>query len=216
MRKHAKATSEEVVEELMVNNSVTNGLPALSITSLRRVHGFNKLEPEPKDHIVVRYVEQFKDPLILLLLGSAVLSVIVGQYEDALSIAAAVIIVGSVAFYQASTSYISCSMMNIMAEELVPGDIVRLQSGDRVPADARIIVCNNLTVDESTLTGETEPREKRSDPLPDLTDDCDISSISNIAFMGTLICSGNATGIVITTALETEFGKTFKEMKVQT
>ena len=58
------------------------------------------------------------------------------------------------------------------------------------PADARVIVCNNLTVDESSLTGETEPREKLSDPLPDLTDDCDVSSIANIVFMGTLVCSG--------------------------
>lgn len=217
----------------MSSNSMTNvqnGLPALSITSLRRVHGLNKLEPEPKDHIVIRYVEQFKDPLILLLLGSAALSIVVGQYEDALSIAAAVIIVGSVAFYQECKSEESlealstlvpprCNvirtsvLLNIMAEELVPGDIIRLHSGDRVPADARIIMCNNLTVDESSLTGETEPRDKNSDPLPDLTEDCDISSICNMVFMGTLICSGNATCIVVATALETEFGKTFKEMK---
>jgi len=108
-------------------------------------------------------VEQFKDPLILLLLGSALLSVVVGQYEDALSIAAAVIIVGSVAFIQEYRSEQSlealstlvpprCNVIrsgqttNILAEELVPGDIIRLASGDRVPADARIISVKKINL----------------------------------------------------------------------
>ncbi len=77
----------------------------------------------------------------------------------------------------------------------------------------RIISSNSLTIDESSLTGETKPRDKSSDPLPDLTEDCDLTSISNMAFMGTLICSGHAAGIVIATAGDTEFGKTFQEMK---
>lgn len=158
------------------------------------------------------------------------LSVIVGQYDDALSIAAAVIIVGSVAFYQESKSEESlealtnlvppkCNVLrsgeifNILAEELVPGDIIRLHSGDRVPADARILACSALSVDESNLTGETEPRQKTSDPLPDVPDDGDITLYENILFMGTLVCSGHASAIVVATGVETEFGKTFQEMK---
>ena len=179
----------------------------------------------------MRFIGQFKDPLILLLLGSALLSILVGQYDDALSIAAAVVIVGSVAFYQEYQSEKSLEALNtlipprcnalrdgnvknILAEELVPGDIIVLQAGDRVPADARILKSQNLATDESTLTGETRPREKSSFPLPDIHDtDSDLSKFSNIVFMSTLVCSGHATAIVVGTALETEFGKTFQEMK---
>lgn len=168
--------------------------------------------------------------MILLLLGSAALSVLVGQYEDALSIAAAVIIVGSVAFYQECKSEESlealstlvpprCNVVrgsqtsNILAEELVPGDIIIVNCGDRIPADARVLLSNSLAVDESTLTGETEPKQKTCDPLPDIAEDADISSVSNILFMGTLVCTGHGTAVVVGTALETEFGKTFQEMK---
>ena len=178
----------------------------------------------------MRYIGQFKDPLIMLLLGSAALSVLVGQYEDAMSIAAAVLIVGSVAFYQEYKSEESLEALNtlvpphchvirsgqtknMLAEELVPGDLIKLSSGDRVPADARVLNCNGLCIDESILTGETEPKEKISSPLPDTKDDTDISHMGNIVFMSTLVCAGNATAVVISTAVNTEFGKTFQEMK---
>lgn len=144
----------------------------------------------------------------MLLLASAVLSLIVSQYDDALSIAAAVVIVGSVGFYQEYKSEQSlealnnlipprCNVIrnsqtkNILAEELVPGDIILLTSGDRVPADCRVIISHGLSIDESTLTGETEPRSKCSDPLPDVQDDATLASYANIVFMGSLTCSGN-------------------------
>eukprot|EP01038_Epipyxis_sp_PR26KG_P014627 gene14627-19646_t len=228
MRSYSRIKCEEAIEILSSDN--LNGLSPLNIVSLRRIHGENKLKEEEKEHIVLRYIGQFKDPLILMLLGSAFLSIVVGQYEDALSIAMAVVIVGSVAFYQEYRSeqtlealndlvpptcnvLRSGQIVNILAEELVPGDVVRLQSGDRIPADLRIISGNSLSVDESSLTGETEPREKNTDPLPDLSDDAELSQISNIAFMGTLVCSGHGFGVVTSIAEETEFGKTFKEMK---
>ena len=220
------------IEELLValNTSIEVGLTPTSVANLQRVHGMNALEGEEKEHIVLRYIGQFKDPLILLLLGSAVLSVCVGQYEDAMSIAAAVVIVGSVAFYQEYQSEQSlealndlvpprCNalrdgkMLNILAEDLVPGDIIRLQSGDRIPADARVIQSTDLSIDESSLTGEQEPREKTSAALPDITDESEISSRINMVFMGTLVSSGHSLAVVTATALSTEFGKTFQEMK---
>jgi P-type Ca2+ transporter type 2C len=178
---------------------------------------------------VLRYLEKFKDPLILLLLGSVLLSVIVGQYEDAFSIFAAVIIVGSVGFYQESVSEESLAALHnlvpptchvvrdsvvqsILAEELVPGDIVKLVSGDRVPADLRVVHSSLLAVDESSMTGETEPRIKTADPLPDIRSS-DLTQFANILFMGTLVCSGNALGVVVQSGVHTEFGKTFTEMK---
>ena len=106
----------------------------------------------------------------MLLLGSSILSILVSQYDDALSIAVAVIIVGSVGFYQEYKSEEALEALNnlvpyrcntirngitknILAEELVPGDIILLSSGDRIPADCRVLVSSGLTVDESSLTG---------------------------------------------------------------
>lgn len=225
---YARATSDEVLEWCGVHEAV--GLSPAEISNLRCVHGLNKLHAEEKDHICLRFAETFKDPLILLLLGSAALSVIVGQYEDAISIAAAVLIVGSVAFIQEYRSEQSlealntlvpprCNVLrsgritNVLAEDLVPGDIIQLRAGDRVPADARVVSYNALSVDESSITGEPEPRDKTSNPLPDLPDDAAISERINMVFMGTLVCSGHASCVVLSTALETEFGKTFQEMK---
>jgi Ca2+-transporting ATPase len=199
--------------------------------SLRqKIHGENELPKEEKDHIIVRYLEQFKEPLILLLLGSSILSIIVGQYEDAFSIAAAVIIVASVAFYQEykseealealghlvplkATVFRDNGAVVVPAIELVPGDIIILRAGDRIPADARIISCVDLQVDESALTGESEPKEKNVDPIMEITESSDVSVFNNAVFMGTLAVGGHARCLVSAIGVETEFGKTFKEMQ---
>ena len=161
---------ESIIEQFKSDS--TNGLSTIEVLSLQKNYGLNKLDEEEKQHIVLRYIDQFKDPLILLLLGSSLLSVIVGQYEDAISIAVAVIIVGTVAFIQELKSEEAiealhtlvpnrCNVVrngqtsNINAEELVPGDIIMLHTGDRVPADGRIIKCSGLYADESSLTGES-------------------------------------------------------------
>lgn len=148
------------------------------------------------------------------------------QYEDAISILGAVIIVGTVAFIQEYRSEKSlealatlvppqCTVLRnaqkstILAEKLVPGDVVLLTAGDRIPADSRVLVCNHFTVDESNLTGEQEPKEKTSDVLNEAAGEWR----DNTAFMGTLVSAGSATVLVVSTALDTEFGKTFQDMK---
>lgn len=143
----------------------------------------------------------------------------------------AVIIVGTVAFIQEYRSEQTLEALNtlvphkcnvmrdghlttMLAEELVPGDIVKLRGGDRIPADARIVVCNGLLVDESAMTGENEPREKTPDPMMENSDEeSGLSAKSNMLLMGTLISSGSATAVVTTTGLLTEFGKTFQDTK---
>ena len=223
-----RAPFSELIASL--NTSLEIGLTSAAVANLQRVHGMNALEGEEKEHIVLRFIGQFKDPLILLLLGSAILSVCVGQYEDAMSIAAAVVIVGSVAFYQEYQSEKSLEALNdlvpprcnalrdgklanILAEELVPGDVIRLRSGDRIPADARVVQATDLSIDESSLTGEQEPRDKSATALPDVPEDAEITARVNMVFMGTLVSSGHALAVVTATALSTEFGKTFQEMK---
>ena len=207
-----------------------NGLTSVDVSSYQKIYGPNKLEEEEKEHIVLRYIDQFKDPLILLLLGSAALSVLVGQYEDAISIAVAVIIVGTVAFVQELKSEETLAALNTLvpnrcnvvrngqtintsADELVPGDVIKLHTGDRVPADARIIKSIGLYTDESTLTGESEPREKHSITMSNMTSEVSISERTNVVYLGTLVTSGSATCMVVSTNISTEFGKVFQEMK---
>uniref|UniRef100_A0A672MG10 Calcium-transporting ATPase n=1 Tax=Sinocyclocheilus grahami TaxID=75366 RepID=A0A672MG10_SINGR len=174
---------------------------------------------------------QFKDPLILLLLASAVISVLMRQFDDAVSITVAIIIVVTVAFVQEYRSEKSLEELgklvppechcvrdgrleHLLARELVPGDTVCLSVGERVPADLRLFEAMDLSVDESSLTGETTPCTKTSTPQPAATNG-DITSRSNIAFMGTLVRCGKAKGIVVGTGENSEFGEVFKMMQAE-
>jgi len=186
MNSVCSSSATEVID--FFNSNELHGLNEAAVSKLQQIHGANKFDVEEKDPIALRFLEQFKDPLILMLLGSALLSIIVGQIEDALSILGAVLIVGSVAFYQEYQSEKSlealttlvpprCNVIrnggitkNILAEELIPGDIIRLQAGDRVPADCRIISCTSFAIDESTLTGESEQCNKTNNILSHITD----------------------------------------------
>ncbi|KAM9723784.1 LOW QUALITY PROTEIN: calcium-transporting ATPase type 2C member 1, partial [Menidia menidia] len=172
---------------------------------------------------------QFKDPLILLLLASAVISVLMRQFDDACSITVAIIIVVTVAFVQEYRSEKSLQELgklvppechcirdgdleHLLARELVPGDTVCLSVGERVPADLRLFEAADLSVDESSLTGETAPCSKFTAPQ---TANGDVASRSNIAFMGTLVRCGKAKGIVIGTGENSEFGEIFKMMQAE-
>uniref|UniRef100_A0A671WWS2 P-type Ca(2+) transporter n=1 Tax=Sparus aurata TaxID=8175 RepID=A0A671WWS2_SPAAU len=175
--------------------------------------------------------EHFKDPLILLLLASAVISVLMHQFDDAISITVAIIIVVTVAFVQEYRSEKSLeelgklvppechcvregNLEHLLARELVPGDTVCLSVGERVPADLRLFESTDLSVDESSLTGETTPCSKYTyHQLPSTNGD--MASRSNIAFMGTLVRCGKAKGIVIGTGENSEFGEVFKMMQAE-
>uniref|UniRef100_A0A671LYR1 Calcium-transporting ATPase n=1 Tax=Sinocyclocheilus anshuiensis TaxID=1608454 RepID=A0A671LYR1_9TELE len=179
------------------------GLTQEEVTRRRAYHGWNEFDISEDEPLWKRYLSQFKDPLILLLLASAVISVLMRQFDDAVSITVAIIIVVTVAFVQ-----------HLLARELVPGDTVCLSVGERVPADLRLFEAMDLSVDESSLTGETTPCTKTSAPQPAATNG-DITSRSNIAFMGTLVRCGKAKGIVIGTGENSEFGEVFKMMQAE-
>lgn len=172
---------------------------------------------------------QFKNPLILLLLASALVSVLTKQYEDAVSIAMAVLIVVTVAFIQEYRSEKSleeltklvppeCNciregkLQHLLARDLVPGDIVSLSIGDRIPADIRLTEVTDLLVDESSFTGEAEPCSKTDSPL---TGGGDLTTLSNIVFMGTLVQYGKGQGVVIGTGERSQFGEVFKMMQAE-
>ncbi|XP_063103846.1 calcium-transporting ATPase type 2C member 2 isoform X3 [Cavia porcellus] len=103
-------------------------------------------------------------------------------------------------------------LQHLLARDLVPGDIVCLSAGDRIPADIRLTQVTDLLVDESSFTGEVEPCSKTDDPLPG---GGDLSALSNIVFMGTLVQCGKGQGVVIGTGERSQFGEVFKMMQAQ-
>lgn len=179
-----------------------------------------------------------KNPLILYIsqfqqcTGSALVSICMKQYDDAVSITIAIIIVVTVAFVQEYRSEKSLEELKklvppechclregrletFLARELVPGDIVYLNVGDRVPADCRLFESNDLSIDESSFTGETEPAKKISDTVFSTGNNKDHTKMKNISFMGTLVRCGNGKGIVVSTGERSEFGEVFKMMQAE-
>uniref|UniRef100_A0A8C3IKZ5 Calcium-transporting ATPase n=1 Tax=Chrysemys picta bellii TaxID=8478 RepID=A0A8C3IKZ5_CHRPI len=205
------------------------GLSEFSVLQRRITHGWNEFIVDNTEPIWKKYLDQFKNPLILLLLASALVSVITKEYEDAVSIAVAVLIVVTVAFIQEYRSEKSLEELNklvppecnciregklqhLLARDLVPGDVVCLSIGDRVPADIRLIEVTDLLVDESSFTGEAEPCSKTDDPLLEAGD---LTTLSNVVFMGTLVRYGKGKGIVIGTGENSQFGEVFKLMQAE-
>ncbi|KAM4800528.1 calcium-transporting ATPase type 2C member 2 [Urocitellus parryii] len=206
-----------------------NGLSEFAVTQRRMVHGWNEFVADNAEPAWKKYLDQFKNPLILLLLGSALVSVLTKEYEDAVSIAMAVLIVVTVAFIQEYRSEKSleeltklvppeCNcvrdgkLQHLLARELVPGDVVSLAVGDRIPADIRLTEVTDLLVDESSFTGEAEPCSKTDTPLAGGED---LSSLTNIVFMGTLVQCGKGQGVVIGTGEKSQFGEVFRMMQAE-
>uniref|UniRef100_A0A8C5JXF3 Calcium-transporting ATPase n=1 Tax=Jaculus jaculus TaxID=51337 RepID=A0A8C5JXF3_JACJA len=224
-----KCSKEDLAGAFYVD--LDRGLSEFAVAQRRLVHGWNEFVADNTEPVWKKYLDQFKNPLILLLLGSALVSVLTKEYEDAVSIALAVLIVVTVAFIQEYRSEKSleeltklvppeCNCMrggklrHLLARDLVPGDIVCLSAGDRIPADIRLTEVTDLLVDESSFTGEAEPCSKTDSPLTG-SGDLSLSALSNIVFMGTLVQCGKGQGIVIGTGEQSQFGEVFKMMQAE-
>lgn len=224
----ASLTYQNVASRLRTN--LHSGLHQDEAEHRRKIHGFNEFEITEEEPLWKKYLGQFKDPLIMLLLGSAFVSVCMRQFDDAVSITVAIIIVVTVAFVQEYRSEKSLEALTklvppqchclrggqvetFLARELVPGDIVFLSIGDRVPADLRLFEAFDLAVDESSFTGETEPASKRVEPGKN--GKSNMTERLCIAYMGTLVRCGNGKGIVIGTGENSEFGDVFKMMQAE-
>ncbi|KAF9234187.1 hypothetical protein BU15DRAFT_90076 [Melanogaster broomeanus] len=228
-------------------SSTIAGLAASVIPGLQSEHGYNEFSVSAPEPVLLKFAKTiYESPLILLLCGSAVISAIMGNIDDAISITVAVAIVLTVGFIQEQRSEKSLEALNklvphhchvtrdqrkihILANELVPGDIVSLSTGDRVPADLRIVSAVDLEIDESSLTGETTARQKDSKTCElEESNGSRVNAFGNdsgsgesvalaerscIAYMGTLVRNGRGTGIVIATGTQTEFGIIFSMMQ---
>ncbi|XP_061699610.1 calcium-transporting ATPase type 2C member 1 isoform X2 [Syngnathoides biaculeatus] len=229
----SKKASELPVSEVAcaLQANLQYGLGEDEVARRRVFHGWNEFNIGEDEPLWMKYISQFKDPLILLLLASAVISVLMRQFDDAISITVAIVIVVTVAFVQEYRSEKSLEelgklvppqchcirrgqLQRVLARELVPGDTVCLTVGERVPADLRLFEASDLSVDESSLTGENAPCAKSTAPQPAVGNG-DIASRANVAFMGTLVRCGKAKGVVIGTGENSEFGEVFKMMQAE-
>ncbi|TCK18540.1 P-type E1-E2 ATPase [Thiogranum longum] len=215
---HAKSTGE-VLEAL---HTSPHGLALAEAAARLQVHGPNELPKARPPGLLQVFVRQFYSPLIYVLLAAAILSLLIQHVTDAGFIAAVLLInavIGTVQEYSAQRAATAlnelvathCRVLRdgdtyeFDASGLVPGDIVLLESGDRVPADLRLLAANDLEVDESLLTGESLPVHK--DHTPVLPVDAVLAERRNMAFAGTLVSRGRGRGVVVSTGLATALGQ---------
>lgn len=211
---------DQLEEKLQVDAS--HGLSAEEAAERKKKFGPNELEADKKPARWLLFLKQFQDFMVLVLLGATLIAGLLGEYIDAIAIMIIVLINGFIGYFQeqkaenslekikqlsapVSTVKRSGNWENINSHELVVGDIVKIKSGDRVPADIRIIEANSLELEESALTGESLPVEKIGQALPG--EKLDAQDQRNMGFMGTLVTKGNGTGIVVKTGMKTEMGK---------
>ena len=214
---HAIA-AEEALKRLETGRS---GLSEAEAAKRLERHGPNRLTPPASRSALWRFAAQFNNILILVLIAAAVVSALLGEIVDAAVIVGVVAINAAIGFIQegkaeqalnAIRSMLSLNASavrdgkrrTIPAEGLVPGDLVHLASGDRVPADLRLISSRNLQVEESALTGESVPVQKSVEPV---APDAALGDRTSSAWSGTLVTMGQGTGVVVATGDATEIGR---------
>ncbi|MDO5499282.1 MAG: cation-transporting P-type ATPase [Propionibacteriaceae bacterium] len=189
----------------------------------RRVEeiGPNKLPEAESDHPVVRFIRHFHDPLIYVLLVAALVTALLGHFVDTAVIMIVVVLNATIGYVQEGQADKALQGLRDMlspearvrrdgdwrkieADQLVPGDVVRLRAGDRVPADARVLEANNLAIEEAALTGESEPAQKTPDPVDA---DADLGDRHSMAYSSTMVTSGSGLGVVTATGQQTEIGR---------
>lgn len=215
---HARSV-EEVIALLETSE---HGLSLGASQKRRHRYGLNLLPKESTPGLPLIILRQFLSPLVYILLFAAVVSLALDHLFDALFIAGVLLInatIGAVQEHSAEKSAKSLQSMvrtvaNVLRDgeplqvdsrELVPGDIVSLGSGSRVPADIRLISARGLEVDESLLTGESQAVSKRAEGI--LSSETGVADRLNMVFSGSMVLSGRAHGVVVATGAETEIGR---------
>jgi magnesium-transporting ATPase (P-type) len=209
----------EVVKRLATNSE--KGLDATEASARLQKHGPNRLPEGKKRGPFMRFLAQFNNILVYVLLGAGFTKLMLNLWVDAGIIFGVVILNALLGFIQEGKAEKALdSIRNMLsaeartlrggetrmipAEQLVPGDVVFLESGDKIPADLRLIDAKNLRTEEAALTGESVPTNKGVDVAPA---NATVGDRGNIAFSGTMVVSGRATGVVVATGSETELGR---------
>ncbi|WP_373229975.1 calcium-translocating P-type ATPase, SERCA-type [Cohnella sp.] len=206
----------------VLNSDLKNGLTADEAAKRLEEHGHNELEEKRGESPLKLLLNQFKDFMVLVLLGATIVSGLLGEMLDALTIVAIILINGILGFYQEFRAERSLRALKelsapnakvirggeyevIPARNLVAGDLVLLESGDRVPADLRLVECNQCSIDEAALTGESVPVVKESTSIDGA--DIPLGDRKNCGYLGTMVTRGTAKGVVTVTGMNTEMGK---------
>lgn len=199
----------------------SQGLDAAQAAERLATHGPNRLPHGKRKGPLARFLAQFHNILIYVLLAASFIKYLMGLWLDGSVILAVVILNSLLGFLQEGRAEKALdSIRNMLsaearvmrggavrfipADDLVPGDIVLLESGDRIPADMRLVDARNLRTEEAALTGESVPAEKSTAPVPAKAT---VGDRENIAFCGTMVLSGRASGVVIATGSKTELGR---------
>src|SRR5215468_8417846 len=215
---HAMAV-DDVVRRLATD--IGKGLEATEAASRLRKYGPNRLPEGKKRGPFMRFLAQFNNILVYVLLGAGFTKLMLSLWVDAAIIFGVVFLNALLGFIQEGKAEKALdSIRNMLsaeartvrggetrlipAEQLVPGDLVVLESGDKVPADLRLIDAKNLRTEEAALTGESVPTDKGTDVVPA---NATVGDQENMAFSGTMVVSGRATGVVVATGSETELGR---------
>ena len=217
---------EEVLKKIGTDRK--EGLSEEEVKKRQQEYGKNKLQDKPKESIFMKFIKQFNDFMIIILIMASIVSAVISNiqgendYIDSIIIIAIVVlnaIMGVVQEAKAEKSIEALQEMTPMkakviregitneihADEIVPGDIILLEAGNYVPADSRILESFNLKIEESSLTGETEPVLKDADKIckPDIP----LGDRNNMAFMASIVVNGHGKAVVTETGMNTKVGK---------
>jgi cation-transporting P-type ATPase F len=205
----------------MLGTDPHNGLSSQEITGRRAKYGSNTLTKKKGSGALVRFLMQFSQPLVYILLAASLVTLFLGEYVDSSVIFAVVLVNAIIGFIQEAKALKSLDALSktmstpaivmrngrgqrIASEELVPGDIVLLSSGDKVSADLRLVSVKDIQINESAFTGESVPVEKILNALPAGES---LADRKNMAYASTLVTYGKAKGVVVAIGDNTEIGR---------
>jgi Ca2+-transporting ATPase len=215
-----RKSTEEVVSTL--ETDVERGLNRETAAARLLELGPNELKEGEKISPLRLFLEQFKNPLLIILMVGAVISIYADHVVDAIAIAVIVVINAIISFVQEYNAQKSMDALKEMAapeafvrrngewvsepaRDLVPGDVLRLTTGDILAADIRVNESHQLQIDEAALTGESEPVDKGTDAIG--ADDVPLGDRVNMGFMSTIVTAGSGVGVVVATGMHTEVGR---------
>lgn len=220
MKKYFNQNVDNVLESFNVNKE--KGLSLEQVKNSQNTYGFNELQEKKKKSLLIVFLEQFKDLLVAILIAAGVISIFTGNIESTIVIFAVITmnaILGTIQNQKAEQSLKSLKALSspnakvirdgvkveIPTREVLPGDILIVEAGDLIAADGRILESYSLKVNESSLTGESEPVEKISDTIS--KDEVAIADQKNMVFSSSLVTYGRGLVLITSTGMNTELGK---------
>ena len=205
-----------------LDTDISQGLDPLEADQRLKKFGFNRLEEGTRKPFWKEFLEELREPLVLMLLATSFLYALWGEVGDAIVILCIILAMNTIEVINEQRSHKAIESLHKLAEPtalvrrggrflasplelVVPGDLIFLQEGHRVPADARLVEALSLSIDESALTGESVPVEKYTQALPGA--DIPLAERNNMVYSSTLVTRGRGTALVVGTGMETEIGR---------